>query len=391
MKKLIILVSLIALLASGMAFAQVTISGQIQYEVAESFDKAINPQALTLKDPDTTAILNIKADDFTSGWIRMKYNEDSPITSASDSTKKNRGIIFDRAYFTTNFLPAFGVKDAPVDLMGTFGLNEYTPAFVANVEWDIVKKFATKTKLDNNNKTKIDSYGNKSFTKWGMMPKISIMKMVDVAAAFSLEEETLKHFFTDLVVGAPVGPGTLKGEFAYGISNTKEFDKGWMQFALAYAMKMGDIGLNFGAGYNMELNDKVISGVGAISGYGVGVKAAYGTLAYGFLGLQGYMKNSDAQAKYDGELLHHVRIGVGARPVNAFGLDAGVILYTGGEESVGKDSRTFNTLDVSGVVYVGKANFRLGYLYTPKNDPSIDPWKTDAEKRSVYFIATLAY
>jgi len=382
MKKLIILISLIALLASGMAFAQVTIRGQIEYEVAESFDKDIDQQKLTLKDPNTQAILNIKADDFTSGWIRLRQRkEDGP----------GKWVDYDRAYFTTNFLPAFGVKDAPVDLMGTFGLNEYTPAFVANVEWDIVKKFATKTKLDNNNKTKIDSssYGNKKIEKWGMMPKISIMKMVDVAAAFSLEEETLKHFFTDLVVGAPVGPGTLKGEFAYGISGTKKFDEGWMQFALAYAMKMGDIGLNFGAGYNMELNDD--KKANAISGYGVGVKAAYGTLAYGFLGLQGYMKNSDAQAKYDGELLHHVRIGVGARPVNAFGLDAGVILYTGGEESVGKDSRTFNTLDVSGVVYVGKANFRLGYLYTPKNDPSIDPWKTDADKRSLYFIATLAY
>jgi hypothetical protein len=385
MKKLIILVSLIALLASGMAFAQVTISGQIQYEVAESFTKDIAPKALTLKDPDTTAILNIKADDFTSGWIRLRQRREGAIGQVSPA----RWVEYDRAYFTTNFLPAFGVKDAPVALMGTFGLNEYTPAFVANVEWDIVKKFATKTKLDNNNKTKIDSYGNKSFTKWGMMPKISIMKMVDVAAAFSLESETLKDFFTDLVVGAPVGPGTLKGEFAYGISGTKKFDEGWMQFALAYAMKMGDIGLNFGAGYNMELNDD--KNANAISGYGVGVKAAYGTLAYGFLGLQGYMKNSDAQAKYDGELLHHVRIGVGARPVNAFGLDAGVILYTGGEESVGKDSRTFNTLDVSGVVYVGKANFRLGYLYTPKNDPSIDPWKTDAERRSLYFIATLAY
>ena len=381
MKKLIILISLIALLASGMAFAQVTISGQIQYEVAESFTKDIFPKALTLKDPDTTAILNIKADDFTSGWIRLRQRREGAIGQVSPA----RWVEYDRAYFTTNFLPAFGVKDAPVALMGTFGLNEYTPAFVANVEWDIVKKFFTKKKIE----SKLASYSHKNITKWGMMPKISIMKMVDVAAAFSLESETLKDFFTDLVVGAPVGPGTLKGEFAYGISGTKKFDEGWMQFALAYAMKMGDIGLNFGAGYNMELNDKVISGVGAISGYGVGVKAAYGTLAYGFLGLQGYMKNSDAN--YDGELLHHVRIGVGARPVNAFGLDAGVILYTGGEESVGKDSRTFNTLDVSGVVYVGKANFRLGYLYTPKNDPSIDPWKTDATKRSLYFIATLAY
>ena len=376
MKKLIILISLIALLASGMAFAQVTIRGQIEYEVAESFDKDQDAGKLTKKDPDTTAILNIKADDFTSGWIRLRQRKEGVIGSDNPA----RWVEYDRAYFTTNFLPAFGVKDAPVDLMGTFGLNEYTPAFVANVEWDIVKKFATKI-----SNSQIASYDNKKFTKWGMMPKISIMKMVDVAAAFSLEEETLKDFFTDLVVGAPVGPGTLKGEFAYGISGTKKFDEGWMQFALAYAMKMGDIGLNFGAGYNMELQDK------AISGYGVGVKATYGTLAYGFLGLQGYMKNSDAQAKYDGELLHHVRIGVGARPVNAFGLDAGVILYTGGEESVGKDSRTFNTLDVSGVVYVGKANFRLGYLYTPKNDNSIDPWKTDATKRSLYFIATLAY
>ena len=381
MKKLIILVSLIALLASGMAFAQVTISGQIQYEVAESFDKDIDQYKLTLRDPDTTAILNIKADDFTSGWIRLRQRREGAIGQVSPA----RWVEYDRAYFTTNFLPAFGVKDAPVDLMGTFGLNEYTPAFVANVEWDIVKKFfTTKKKIE----SKLASYRHKNITKWGMMPKISIMKMVDVAAAFSLESETLKDFFTDLVVGAPVGPGTLKGEFAYGISGTKKFDEGWMQFALAYAMKMGDIGLNFGAGYNMELNDD--KNANAISGYGVGVKAAYGTLAYGFLGLQGYMKNSDAN--YDGELLHHVRIGVGARPVNAFGLDAGVILYTGGEKSVdGTDNETFNTLDVSGVVYVGKANFRLGYLYTPKNDPSIDPWKTDATKRSLYFIATLAY
>jgi len=380
MKKLIILVSLIALLASGMAFAQVTISGQIQYEVAESFDKDQDSQKLTLQDPDNTAILNIKADDFTSGWIRLRERVDYDLKSINNSFKISKFVDYDRAYFTTNFLPAFGVKDAPVDLMGTFGLNEYTPAFVANVEWDIVKKL--KVEWDSTNKL-FKKYTYQNFTKWGMMPKISIMKMVDVAAAFNLESQALKDFFTDLVVGAPVGPGTLKGEFAYGISGTEKFDEGWMQFALAYAMKMGDIGLNFGAGYNMELKDT------AISGYGVGVKAAYGTLAYGFLGLQGYMKNSDAN--YDGELLHNVRIGVGARPVNAFGLDAGVILYTGGEKSVGTDNETFNTLDVSGVVYVGKANFRLGYLYTPEGDASIDPWKTDATKKSLYFIATLAY
>lgn len=364
MKKLIILLSLIALLASGMAFAQVTLSGQIQYEVAESFDKDQDPGALTKKDPDTTVIVNIKADDNNQGWIRLRQRKD-------DATGK--WVDYDRAYFTTNFLGAFGVKDAPAALYGTFGLNEYTPMFVANVEWDIVKKFYTAP----------GTYGYKNFLKWGMMPKVSIMKMVDVQAAFDLESETLKNFFTDAALTIPAGPGTAKAEFAYGISNTKKFDEGWLQIALAYAMKMGDIALNFGAGYNMEMADT------GLSGYGVGVKAAMGSLAYGFVGLQGYMKNSDLN--YDGELLHHVRIGLGTKPVPFFGMDLGVILYTGSEDSVGTDNDMFNTLDVSGVLYVGKANFRLGYLYTPEGDPSIDPWKTDATKKSLYFIATLAY
>ncbi|GAB4371977.1 MAG: hypothetical protein Kow009_08090 [Spirochaetales bacterium] len=355
MKKLIIL-SLIALLASGMAFAQVSLSGQIQYEVADDFD---NP-GVVKSDPDTQIKVNVK-DDYNSGMIRLRVRKEDTTGTTG------KWVDYDRAYFTTDVLGGLGVKDAPVAVYNTIGLNEFAPAYVGNVNWDIVKGVTV----------------NKNYwTSYGLMPKVSIMKMVDVAAAFDLTSDTLKKFFTDVVVSLPAGPGALKVEGTYGVNGTSDFGEGYFLAQLAYAMKVGDIGLNLGGAYNAELADT------GISGYGFGVKADMG-MAYGFVGLQGAMKNDDAG--YDGEALHNVRLAAGVKPVPFFGLDAGVILYTGSEDSVGTDNEVLNTLDISGVLYVGKASWRIGYILTPDGDNSIDPYQTDAATKGLYLVGTLAF
>jgi hypothetical protein len=96
----------------------------------------------------------------------------------------------------------------------------------------------------------------------------------------------------------------------------------------------------------------------------------------------------------------------------------GVILYTGDNDTVwdgdtrnaggtapvlaltnnalsgstgAKDRKLLNTIDVSAALKIGKATYRLGYLYVPDYDLSIASFNTDAEKKSLYFKGTLAF
>jgi|GEM_PF-5022781 len=418
MKKLIILLSLIALLASGMAFAQekkfepsVTFNGYIEYEAATSLKTGAawtnavgTSNALTVLqnerysyfEPDARIIVTIKPDEYNTGVFRIRTS--GAYGQSAGSLTGDEAIRYDRAFFVSDFGKAFKL---PIGWQGRFGYNEYNPAYISNLGWDLTKKVIGRFALAN------DYYFDAKY--WGTEQVITIENMVRIATFFSLQNSRLKDMYVDGVVTIPAGPGSLGIEAAYLVwsnaslnggltidnSNklqkastpTINLDEGTMLFGLAYkGVKAGDIGLDFGGAYYLPLEEKKAYAV-----YAANVKASFGSLASFLVGFQGVPENKDLNIK--AQALHNVRIAAGFTPVPVVSFDVGVILYTGGEEVnfEGKDREMFNTLDVSACVKAGKASFRLGYLFVAEKDISIDPYMTDALKKSLYFLANMPF
>ena len=390
MKKLIILVSLIALLASGMVFAQVSVNGTLQFEMANDFDGDTNPAGATANgldkwDPDSNIAFTWKVDDINSAYVRMRLN-DGVITAY----KGNRAVYWDKAYITTNVSKALMLEGFAWSSM--IGLNEWTPAFVGNVGWDITKKIITKISATGPSYTYFYDekiYGTKQ--TFGVGP-------ANVAGFFGLYDGTLQDWFLDATFATEAGPGKLTAEVAYmnwfKSSGTKEMGDGTMLLGAAYDMKSGDMMINTGASFNLALNSEV-----GLSQYALASKVSMGTM-YGLVGFQGILENTDyliggTKTKIKGQALRNVRLAAGIAPSKMFGADVGVLLYTGGEEknlaTVPDDREMLNTLDISAYVNLGKANYRLGYILVPDDDVSLDPYMTDSNVKSLYFIATLAF
>jgi hypothetical protein len=385
MKKLIILISLIALLASGMAFAQVTLNGRIEVEAASDFNKDKNAVKPELWDPDVRIEANIKVDDFNTGYIRMRLN-DKNLTFGENV----RTVYFDRAVFTNNLLGAMGVKDAPVAWTSQLGLNDWAPANVALAGWDITNKLLV---------LKNDYFFAEAL--WGTKQSFSFAKMVNLGVFIGLQNDNrLQDFYVDASATVPAGPGKLGVEVSYfqwenanignlGPSGKLKLGEGSMQFAVGYDMKAGDIPVKLGGSYVLPLKKEK-----SYSAYAFNARATIAT-AYVLAGLQGVMKNDDLiinNKPLEAQPLHNVRLAAGMAFTPQLGADVGAILYTGGKDKVGPDDReVFNTLDASVYVKAGKTTYRFGYLYVPEKDKSIDPYITDSKQNSFYFVGSMAY
>ena len=392
MKKLIILVSLIALLASGMAFAQVTFNGKVEVEVANDFDSGTGPAGVEKWDPDVRIEMNIKADNFNSAHIRMRLNDTGMGFNAGTTdatTPAARYVYFDKAFFTTDVLGALEVKNAPVKWISQIGLNEWYYANVALAGWDITNAVLLRTPAGKYNGYYFDE------KIWGTRQAFTFSDMFTVAAFFGLQYDRLQDMYVDAVMTMPAGAGKLSAEVAYLLweNAARSFDigtvksdlgQGTLMPAAGYDFKAGDIPMKAGASYYHALETE-----NATSALAANVKATIGA-GYVLAGFQGFMENDDL-GPYEGEILHNVRLAAGYALNKFLQADLGVILYTGGEDSIGGDNETLNTLDASLCVKAGKASFRFGYMMVPENDVSIDPLFIDNNKNAFYLLATMAY
>jgi len=382
MKKLIVLFSLIALLASGMVFAEVTLNGKIEVEVATDFDEeegavvGTPPDGVLEKwDPDTRIEVGIKADENNSGYIRTRFKTD---------TSK---IEYDRAFFTNNVLGSLGVKDAPVKWISQFGLNDWAPEQVALAGYDTTNKVLAR----NNNKNTY--FFDEAI--WATKQSFTFADMVNVGVMLGLSDDRLQDFYVDASAKLPAGPGTLGLQLSYNLWENKAiwFDvaeprlkigEGVMMIGAGYDMKAGDIPLKVGGAYYLPMDDEISYQV-----YAFNAKATIGP-AYVVAGFQGVPENEDLGI--EAQAIHNVRLAGGMTFTPIIGADLGVVLYTGGEDQVdGDDREMLNTLDASVWLKAGKVTYRVGYLYVPDDDYSIQPYKTDSIQRSFYMLATLAF
>jgi len=378
MKKLIIL-SLIALFASGMAFGQITWTGSLEFEMANDFDSGTNAAGVEYWEPDHYLHINAKVDDFNSAYIRLRHND-------AKNTAGNRYVYADKAVITTNFLGAFGVKNAPMKWVSEIGLNEWVPDTVSNLCWDTTKRvLMTATKTDYWFDEKITGTRQTMTFADGM---VKVAGFFGLANGANTAADRLQDMFIDAVFALPAG---VKAEVAYMkwenalASASTELGDGTLMIGASYNTKVNDIALSLGAAYYHPMDDAT-----AYAAYGFNAKAVVGAYTFG-VGVQGYPENDDIGMPE--QLLHNVRFMAGTMFNKVVGADVGVILYTGGEELnlAGDDRETFNTLDASVYFMAGKAKYRVGYLMVPEDDWSIDPLSTDAVTNSFYFLATLAF
>ncbi len=375
MKKLIVLFSLIALLASGMVFAEVTLNGKIEVEVANDFDNEEGSKDLEKWDPDTRIEVGIKADENNSGYIRTRFKTD---------TSK---IEYDRAFFTNNVLGSLGVKDAPVKWISQFGLNDWAPEQVALAGYDTTNKVLAR--VNNKNTYFFDE------AIWATKQSFTFADMVNVGVMLGLSDDRLQDFYVDASAKLPAGPGTLGLQLSYNLWENKtiwfdlaeprlEIGDGVMMIGAGYDMKAGDIPLKVGGAYYLPMDDEISYQV-----YAFNAKATIGP-AYVVAGFQGVPENEDLGI--EAQAIHNVRLAGGMTFTPIIGADLGVVLYTGGEDQVaGDDREMLNTLDASVWLKAGKVTYRVGYLNVPDDDYSIQPYKTDSIQRSFYMLATLAF
>jgi hypothetical protein len=388
MKKLIILVSLIALLASGMAFGQITWTGTLEWEVATDFDSGTGAADYEYWEPDHYLHLNAKVDDFNSAYIRLRHND------AKADTGGNRYVYADKAVITTDFLGAFGVKGAPMTWKSELGLNEWVPDNVSNLCWDTTRKILQRP----GNKTDYFFDEKISGTRQTMTFADGAFKLAGffgLANGTNSAADRLQDLFIDAVFALPAG---IKAEVAYmkwenttalpGIVATDPplgIGDGNLMFGAAYATKINDMALHLGAAYYHPMDTELGYAI-----YGANAKAVVGAYTFG-VGVQGWPENDDLGI--DAEMLSNVRFMAGTMLNKMVGVDLGVLLYTGGEQTngVGDDRETLNTLDASIYFMAGKAKYRIGYLMVPEDDVSIDPLSTDAILNSFYLVATLNF
>jgi hypothetical protein len=435
MKKLLI-VALMALLAAG-AFAQeVKFGGQIEYETSSSLksDDAATTgvnENYGRYDGDITLIATITADEYNTGVIRIHKN-----------IGNTRLSWLDRAHVTTDVGKFFGL---PVGWKSQVGLNDWGFAPSGNAKWDtlhrVIQRMGGTAGTAGTTGDPADYFFDVRL--WGIKESF-VIDALTINAFFSLNGNAsgadredafpagaspnagyskLRDLYIHAKYAQKTGSGDLGVDVAYmlwtGAGNNVSrdwtghdkplgFGDGTMLLGIGYT-GIGvapDMTLDVGAAWYQALSKA------SFSGYGVNAQLNVAKLFYAVVGAQGYLNankesewgtaaDKSSMRNFKGEVLHNIRIGAGVSPVPFFSLDAGVLLYMGDEQINDKDGvlsdrEMFNTLDISAALKVGKMEYRLGYLLTPINDSSIDPFcggdnNLDTNRRALYFKARLGF
>jgi hypothetical protein len=393
MKKILILVSLVALVASGL-FAQVTLKGQVETTVQQTTDG----KAPFIFNPDVRVEGDIKADDANTGYFRLRLNNNAILSEAfqtvgvgagvdlngdGDATDTYKTVYFDRAYFTTDYLAAFklGMADL-VKVTGQYGLNEWNTASVGNVtSYDTTKRFT-----------------HNVGTIWGTAQTVEILKMVKVSFVYDYGTDWGHNygtkFFVDSVVTVPgVGPGTVKGEVTY-ITSGQQLKDGSMNFEAAYEMTGLAPGLTLtpAAAYQLTLAEKTNDAVVGAA------KLGYDTDLFGAYVDGGVYYQLDQNTDNKTDDFAYIPVAFGASYSKMVGADLGVFLDISKEDTLkpanGGETGVLDSFDGSVWVAAGKAKFRVGYFFVPEKQKAVATREANDRFNvgsAMYFKATLSY
>lgn len=343
MKRIGLLVCM-ALVLAGAVFAQLTVSGQVQYGVLSNFEDAPGIGW------DNQLVFTHKIDAFNTATVRLRMrNYDASSALQNDPNWTSRWLLssdapfVDRAYLTTDVTGALGIK-GPVKNVLTSGF-----AYVSTADLtDGISPFEV-ADLDSDN-----------FIAMGGGKQAVFSNVLTLADAWNLRFAVAPNDFSAGAGGwfvsfdgsLPVGPGTLYPEVVFSANNGVAADKGNFVVAAKYEMSAEDLSFAVVPQYLYALDSDAL----VQYYYAVAAKVGYKDLASvsaGFLGMDGSEAN-----RMEARLL--------LTPSKLVGFDIGTVLnldkdlYVSG--TTGKSS-TLNEIDVSGYVLLGATKVRLGYLY----------------------------
>ncbi|MCX7786919.1 MAG: hypothetical protein N2442_04375 [Spirochaetes bacterium] len=341
-KRMVVLV--LGMFLAGVAFAQLSVSGQFQYGALSNFKDAPGIGW------DNQLIFTNKIDPFNTATVRFRMrNYDGSSALATDPKWKNFWLLssdapfVDRAYLTTDLTGALGVKGGVKNVL-TSGF-----AYVSTADLtDGISPFEV-ADLDSDN-----------YIAMGGGKQAVFSSVLTIADAWNLRfaiapndfSKGLGGWFVSFDGSLPVGPGTLYPEVVFSANNGAAADKGNLVLAAKYEMSAGDVAFAIVPQYLYALDSDAL----VQYYYAVAAKVGYKDLAAlsaGFVGMDGSEAN-----RAEARLL--------LTPVKKAGIDIGAIFNLDKDmyvSTVTGKSSTLNELDISGFVMLGATKVRLGYLY----------------------------
>jgi hypothetical protein len=374
-KRLLLVAFVAALLTAGTAFAQVKISGQIEYGVLSNFEDAPGQHW------DNQLTFNTKIDEFNAGTIRFRARQSIDSAAyANPGIERSDAPLIDRFYVTTDVLGALGVKGLPVSWKMTNGFAYVSTADLS----DGVSPFEL-ADLDSDN-----------FVAFGGGKQAVMSHVLTFADVWNLRFAIAPAdfgagnggWFLSADGTVDLGSAQLTSEVVLSVNGGVSADKGNLIFAAKYAMDLG--GMPFAIVpqflYALDSDSPVQYAYSVSSSVGVSDMA---TISAGFLGL-------------DGSEVNRMEAQVLLTPNKIIGFDIGAILnldedyYPNGAG----ETNILNELDVSAIINLGKTDFRLGYLYLGQE--GFSSWINDDMSRigrgastlkqgGLYFEVTVAY
>lgn len=371
MKKLIILVSILVLIASGMAFGQLTYQGKVYYGALTNFEDAPG------MGWDIRNIFTAKIDDFNTAQMRIRmrnfadtsvWNTKYPSWTTAYLLSSDAPFI-DRAWLSTDITGALGMKD------GAFSAQLYSGFW-----WDYTDdlsdgvspfEVADLTQMD------LGTGGKQGVFNLNT----NIAKMLDVRASVAPNDGNQNAGGWKVVAGAniPAGPGKLYPQFTFGAPSGRKSGEGTIIMAAKYTQAMGDIGLtllpqfryNLDAdanGGNLAFN-KTVNVDGDLIQYYVALAGVIqyqklATIKFGYLG-------------YDGSMANRFEANVLLTPAPQFGVEVGTIVNLDQDEyEVAEGKSALQVIDLGAFIMAGKTRIKFGYIALGKEGMA-DPLNQD--------------
>jgi hypothetical protein len=325
MKKFLVL-TLMMLLGMSLMAADVTTSGQVQFEWFQDFGNEYQFNA------DAELVATAVVDDYNTAKIDIQFDQGG--TTGSDA------IELDRAYFETALGKFMGTEEMGVDVELTWGFQEYDDESYGQItEWENKDVWEAK------------------FLDWGMGIDVGIMDAVHIEFATAPMPGIYEMMF-----GAYGGMDPVWVQVYFSRNGNADIADGFV----GAAVKVGEVAIMPGmfaltAAVNgaYSLNDEIDASDDDFTtlkyAWGAAIATAIMDMLYLDVGVRGV----------DDSMLWALDVAAGGSYMDMVGADlgAGFILDTEVADN------TFDIADVSVWCMVGDAKLRVGYVYRDKDNP----------------------
>lgn len=344
MKRILFLTTMVLLVASMSVMAEITLSGQVQYEWYQDFKSVYGYNA------DAELQFDAMVDDFNTAVIKLEYQQGvydtgflfqvDPKAAVQGQNPPAGWMEINKAYIDTKIGKLFGWEESGIQLNVIWGYQEFKGQEYAKItvfEDEEVWDFAAEN--------------------WGIDFVLGIMNVVYLEAAIMPSPDV-----KEAIAGLYTTTHPVYFEAYYTAKEASTFENGNIGFAIQYdGSDISDafgFKVAFGMSYALDPDIKARDDLAGTNKWlmGAGIATDIAQMFYVDVGWRGV----------DDIVSGVIYPGIGVNYQDFLGLDAGV--------SLAVDSEWFDSLldefDVSGWIKIGATVFRVGYAYHGYNKSS---------------------